>query len=339
MGLTMAEAFVLICFALLLLFAFLQWEVKKENTPDVRAFKSLTYEQRHTVLISAQDGSIEAFVILKKKGIDFATPASVENPKEKWRFIDKDEQLRLLDAAAELPEDVQRDLADMVEADQAVPALEQMAALQELVKAGQSIDALKAQTANQALEGIAGKIDAAEAQYLALVGAIKSELGGLVSSFGGRIDNEGAIILPDEVLFEQGKANITPQLVRFLAQACEPWLVVLKNSGVQISEVKIEGHASSEWRSGSSPRAAYLGNLNLSQRRSQAVLRTCFDLISDPDLLEWARKHMIAVGYSSVRPVMTNGEEDRKASRRVVFSATPNRDVLFDEIESGLDPL
>ncbi|MFT5614723.1 MAG: hypothetical protein ACI8Q6_002006, partial [Granulosicoccus sp.] len=58
----------------------------------------------------------------------------------------------------------------------------------------------------------------------------------IVSSFGGEIDNSGAIILPEAVLFEQGKANISPQLVLFLKQVCGPWLTVLKNSGVPISE-------------------------------------------------------------------------------------------------------
>jgi len=38
MGLTIAEAFILIAFTLLLLFAFWQWEAEKENTPAVQAF-------------------------------------------------------------------------------------------------------------------------------------------------------------------------------------------------------------------------------------------------------------------------------------------------------------
>jgi outer membrane protein OmpA-like peptidoglycan-associated protein len=341
MGLTIAEAFILIAFALLLLFAFWQWEVQKENTPEVQAFKALPLEQREIVLSSVNDGSMQAFVTLKEQGVDFATPASVESPQEKWRFIDKDDQLRLLDAMAALPEDAQRDLADMVEADQATAALEQFAALQELVKAGQSIETLKrtiaaleSQSANQTLQGIAGKIRAAGEQEAALVGAIKSELGELVASVGGKIDGDGAIILPGAALFEQGKANITPQLGRFLAQACGPWLTVLKNSGVAISEVKIEGHASSEWGNSQSLSVIYLENLNLSQLRSQAVLRTCLALIPDPDVLEWARDHLIAVGYSSVRPVMNNGQEDRVASRRVVLSAIPDRNALIDEIGS-----
>lgn len=422
MGLTIAEAFILIAFALLLLFAFWQWEVEKQNTPEVVAFKELTYEHRQTVLVSAQDGSIEAFIHLKEQGVDFATPASVENPKDKWRFVDQDEVLRLIDAAQKLPEDMQRDLADMVEADKAKDMLSEMAILEDLVDAGKSVEELIASSqvselidksgksveellqtaqiieslensgksmddilaasdaidavneaghdlneilktaqileslaasgksveeliataaaledlekAGQSLEGISEKIRDAEAQEAALVGTLRSELGGIVSSMGGHIDDTGAIILPDGVLFQQGSATIRPSLKQFLAQACQPWLSTLKQSGVDISEVKIEGHASSEWRSGSSPRAAYLGNLNLSQLRSQAVLRSCLYYVKDPDLLDWSRKHLIAVGYSSVRPVLANGEEDRAASRRVVFSATPNRQSLLEEIEA-----
>lgn len=422
MGLTIAEAFILIAFALLLLFAFWQWEVEKQNTPEVNAFKELTYEQRQTVLISAQDGSIEAFIHLKEKGVDFATPASVENPKDKWRFVDQDEVLRLIDAVEKLPEDMQRDLADMVEAEKAKDLLSEMAILEDLVESGQSVaeiiqaskameaveesgksveellntaqiiesmeksgktmedivaaaetigevneaghdlsdilqtakilEALAAsgktidelietaaaledlEQAGQTLAGISGKIRDAEAQEAALVGALRSELGSVVAKMGGHIDDTGAIILPDGVLFKQGSATITPSLRKFLAEACHPWLTTLRQSGVDISEVKIEGHASSEWRSGSTLSAAYLGNLDLSQRRSQAVLKSCLKYVDQPELLDWSRKHLIAVGYSSVRPVLKEGVEDKTASRRVVFSATPNRQSLLEEIET-----
>lgn len=360
MGLTMAEAFILISFALLLLFAFWQWEIQKENTPEVQAFKELTNRQRHNILQVSGDGSLEVFLSLKKQGMDFEAPHSIENAREKWRFIDKDELRRLMDAASELPEDIQRNLARLVENEQAHRILSEMGALEELIKSGQTVAELvkssetaaaitetgksleellaTAQTiddlrkAGQTLEGISGKIRYAEAQEAALVGALRSELGRLVSEVGGRIDDTGAIILPDSVLFDQGKSQITPVLAKFLAQACGPWLTVLKNSGVDISEVKIEGHASSEWRSSSTPREAYLGNLDLSQRRSQSVLRTCLAFVPDAEVLEWARRHLIAVGYSSVRPVLRDGLEDRVASRRVVFSATPNRKSLLDEI-------
>lgn len=326
MGLTMAEAFILICFALLLLFAFWQWETEKKNTPAVQAFKELTIDQRQTILKSVRDGSIAVFMSLKESGADFAAPSTIEKPKDKWRFIDKSELLRLTDAASELPEDIQRNLADLVEAGQAEKLLKEMALLEELVRLGQG------------LEGISGKLRQAESQEAALVSALRSELGGVVSGIGGRIDDTGAIVLPDQVLFKQGQAVITPSLAKFMADACEPWLATLRNSGIDIREAKIEGHASSEWRRGSSPREAYLGNLDLSQRRSQAVLRTCLDFVTEPELLIWARAHLIAVGYSSVRPVLgPDGREDEAASRRVVFSVTPNKQSLLEDIQKQAD--
>jgi outer membrane protein OmpA-like peptidoglycan-associated protein len=434
MGLTMAEAFILICFALLLLFAFWQWETDKENTPRVIEFKELPTSEQEALIEAKKDGSLDAFIMLRKQGFDFQSRASLEQPEEKWRFIDKDDIRRLVDAASQLPPDMQRDLADMVEDSESQRILQEMAILEELVRtgskladlleayritervknagveldvllnvastlqsgfsiddivansellqtfeksglapediksvvglldagvssrdllstaeilktlneSGQSIEELLAtieslQTklqAGQTLEGIAKKIRQAEAQEAALVGMLRAELGGIVSAVGGEIDDTGAIILPDSILFEQGKAQITPILGKFLADACDPWLTVLQNSGVKIAEVKIEGHASSEWRSGSDARQAYLGNLDLSQRRSQAVLRVCLDLVRDQQVLDWARQHLIAVGYSSVRPILKDGAENPEASRRVVFSVSPSKDTLIDEIET-----
>lgn len=383
MGLTAAEAFLLIAFALLLLLAFWQWDENKKNTPAVREFRQLSLREQNVFLNASMDGSIEAFIALSEKGVDFAPPASAENPKEKWRFIDQSELLRLMDAAQELPADVQRDLAAMVEAEGAKEILSKMAALEQLIKDGKSLKDLVAseavaetikqtdiplneligaakvlqqldasgrtlqdmidtanaiqelESAGQTLAGISGKIADAELQSVAMVNALREELGSVVAELGGRIDDGGAITLPDELLFDRGKATIKPRLNEFLIQACEPWLATLKGSGVNIAEVKIEGHASSEWSNQSSAREAYLQNLNLSQLRSQSVLRRCLSLVKDPELLAWARTHLIAVGYSSARLVLDEaGQEDRKASRRVVLSATPDTRNLLEEIQT-----
>jgi len=466
MGLTMAEAFILIAFSLLLLFAFWQWERNQEETPEIQAFRNLSYVERQILLAASQDKSIDTFMALRERDVDFKLLASIEQSQDKWRFIDKDELRRLLDTASEFPPDMQRDLADMIESEEIQKILKEMTPLEELVKSGQGIADLidsaeviqaiedagmspqdllarerwrfidkdelrrlldaasefppdmqrdladmveseearkilkemasleelvasgqeiadliasteaaqaiedtgmspqdllatvnilkdlensdrtleelmeaseklsKIQQAGQTLEDISRHISQAEAQQEMMVGALKDELGDIVSEIGGRIDDDGAIILPDTVLFDQGSTRITPVLRNFLEDACEPWVTTLKSSGIDIAEIKIEGHASSEWHRDSSPKQAYLGNLDISQRRSQAVLRVCLDVIEDSDVIDWAREHMIAVGYSSVRPVIKDGQEDRAASRRVVLSATPNREVLIDQIET-----
>lgn len=382
MGLTMAEAFVLIAFALLLLFAFWRFEVDKANTPDVLAFKGLSEDQKTEVLASTNDGSIEAFIALKNQGFDFSKPPTSPDEVDKWRFVDKDELQRLLDGAASLPEDVQRSLANLVEADKATDILQQMDMLEDLIEAGQSLpdvfassalaqslqdsgkdigDLLKTaeilkvlsatgqsvedlvamadtlnelERAGQSLGGIAGKIKAAELQKEILVSTMREELGAIVAGAGGEIDENGAMILPESVLFPQGQSTVSVALRRFLQKACTPWLDVLKRSGVDISEVKIEGHASSEWGKSKSAENVYLKNLNLSQLRSQAVSRTCLEVVKDPELKAWARGHLVAVGYSSSRPILRDNSEDPVASRRVVFSVTPDREALIDQIEN-----
>ncbi|WP_341368976.1 hypothetical protein [Yoonia sp. BS5-3] len=336
MGLTIAEAFILIAFALLLLFAFWQWETDQENTEEVEAFKDLSPTDQQTILAGLRDGSMEAFIGLSQRNVDFSAPASIGTPREQWRFIDRDDQRRLMDALVELPEDVQRDLADLVAAENAIAVLRQLSILEDLVAAGQAVDASNIIAADARLAQVSGRIQTAIAQEEALVGALRADLGGIVDGIGGYIDDRGAIILPDAVLFEQGQARITAQMERFLRDACAPWLTTLRNSGIDIAEVKIEGHASSEWRIGASAMQGYLGNLNLSQQRSQTVLRDCLENVGDADVLAWAQQHLIAVGYSSVRPVFRDGQEDLSASRRVVFSVTPDRDSLITAIESDV---
>lgn len=359
MGLTLAEAFILIAFALLLLFAFWQWAKEKENTEEVRALNELPYEQRISILNAFTEATsmelkdlpeiVPVVDALQKKGIGperlstmadaLSSPGAAGQLKDKWRFIDQDDARRLLDSVSSLPPDVQRDLADLVESENAHVALSKMAILEELVQSGQDIERLREmfgtlQQADRSLTNIVDKIEHAQGQRQALAAALRNELGGIVSDAGGRIDDAGSIILPDNVLFERGQAEITPVLRQFLENACEPWLTALKTSGVEISEVKIEGHASSEWGASSNPQQAFLKNLDLSQRRSQTVLRECLDVVKDTDIHEWSRSHLIAVGYSSVRPVLRNGQEDRAASRRVVFSAAFDSESLIQSIES-----
>jgi len=286
MGLTMAEAFILIAFALLFLFAFWRLEVEKENTRNVVAFKELSPTRQAALIDSASDGSIDLLIDLKKSGVE-VSPASIVagTDKDKWRFIPKQDLQRLMDGASELPEDVQRKLAELVELQNAPEVLQQLGALEALIEAGQDVESIletaaavdRFKGAGQTLDDISGIIRAAQAQEAALV---------------------------------------------------------LRSSGIPVSEVKIEGHASSEWSLGTTPEKAYLSNLDLSQQRSQVVLRECLSAVQNAELREWARGNLIAVGYSSARPVMTNGAEDKAASRRVVFSVTPNQESVIEDIQT-----
>lgn len=160
--------------------------------------------------------------------------------------------------------------------------------------------------------------------------ALQDRLGDLLAGLGVGIDAAGAIVLPEGLTFEQGRHAIRPQMARFLREACGPWLAELRALPFEIGDIRIEGHASEEWRAGVGREQAWLNNLGLSQRRASAVLEECLSHVTDNDLGDWVRTRISAVGYSSSRPVLTaEGDADPVGSRRVRLAAQPDqRDVL-----------
>jgi flagellar motor protein MotB len=174
------------------------------------------------------------------------------------------------------------------------------------------------------------------ARQHALSGATRAAIGELVEGLGGQIDEHGVITFPDDILFAPGSATPTPALRNFLAQACPPWFEAMQRLEFDVREVRIEGHASSDWI-GVSPDVAYFNNLNLSQQRAATVLRLCLENLGSGEAGRWARQRATAVGHSSSRPILdAAGQEDSHRSRRVVFSASATTDDIFTGIGSAI---
>lgn len=339
MGMTMAEAFVLIAFALLLLLGLwkVQGDAERARYEPVAALSPRELEAAARLARSGRLEALDALVAATPPAAREA-PGAAGSPEEAWRLIDDDELVRVIDGLEAMPEDLRRDLADLVE-------IADARGLARLI-------ALSARATGDAPEGdpaapearlavIGTRLDAAQAARRALVADLGATLGATVSGVGGTIEADGSIVLPDTVLFERGSARVSPVMEGFLDRACEPWLRVLQASGAGVAQAQIEGHASSEWRLRTSPDEAYLNNLALSQARSQAVLNACLERVGDRSLRDWAQAHLAAVGYSSARPVLAGGAEDSERSRRVVFSvgfddARLLRDVEGD-VADGLD--
>lgn len=101
---------------------------------------------------------------------------------------------------------------------------------------------------------------------------------------------------------------ITKQMGRRFVQKA----MALVNEGKNIKEIRIEGHADT--------RGDFLNNLSLSSRRAYAVYRCIHDECElTPEEVQFVEQHMIAVGYSTAKPVMENGMENIDKSRRVEF--------------------
>ncbi|QIK38941.1 OmpA family protein [Caldichromatium japonicum] len=136
-----------------------------------------------------------------------------------------------------------------------------------------------------------------------------------------------------EILFDRNSARLKPEFETILRDFLPRYVAQLKPFQGIIREIRIEGHTSSEWNAGVGPLEAYFLNMDLSQQRTQAVLRFAYGLEAVRGEA-WFRERVAAVGMSSSRPVRdAQGREDPVASRRVEFS------VLTDFEARLLEPL
>lgn len=244
--------------------------------------------------------------------------------------------LRLIARAAELSPEARgqanalldRDLSEINEALALKNALGDRNAA-DVAQMADELDALRGYRAH--IEDGLGDKTRARAR---VVRALNEQLGELVTRVGGEIDETGAITLPDTLLFDRGSAAITPHLAQFLDAACAPWVDILYEASNDIGEIRIEGHASSEWRRDTPATEAYFRNLSLSQERSKAVLEACLRRVDGSQAGAWARAHATAAGYSSSQLVRDDdGIEDKDRSRRVVFRASINTGDILTGLE------
>lgn len=136
-----------------------------------------------------------------------------------------------------------------------------------------------------------------------------------------------------DVLFAQGKIELTKQYKDLLAEFFPRYMQVLSGFTDSINEVRIEGHTSSVWNSQSSPTEAYFNNMELSQGRTRSVLAFVYELPQVKNHQDWIKSHFAAVGLSSSRPVMdSENKEIEPRSRRVTFRVITNAEIQMKKI-------
>ena len=196
---------------------------------------------------------------------------------------------------------------------------------------------------SQELTQIRGIAEAYQNNQLAIYEALKKafpddELS--EDKLNAEIDKETLtfIFKSSDSLFDNASANLKEKYPKYI-QAILPY----KDS---ISEIRIEGHTSSEWNV--FPKEiknkdmdikdlyGYFGNMNLSQDRTNSVLNYVLnDLRTEipNEYRKWLRDHTAAVGLSSSKPILDeNGNEDKNKSRRVTFRIITNADSKIQQI-------
>lgn len=124
-----------------------------------------------------------------------------------------------------------------------------------------------------------------------------------------------------DVLFRSGSDSIRIKFTAILDDFFPRYVGILTSTKHinNIDEIRIEGHTSAEGKVGMTDEESYFYNMDLSQSRTSNVLDYVLRETVKDSLIEWTKKHLVAVGYSSSKLIEINKVENREKSRRVEF--------------------
>ncbi|MFS7162693.1 type II Zorya anti-phage system protein ZorB2 [Serratia proteamaculans] len=136
-----------------------------------------------------------------------------------------------------------------------------------------------------------------------------------------------------DVLFGLGSSDLKPKFKEILNNFFPRYLKVLDQYKEHITEVRIEGHTSTDWTGAANQDEAYFNNMELSQGRTRAVLQYVHSLKESSAHQKWVKSKFSAVGYSSSHPILNSaGKEDPNRSRRVTFKVITNAELQIRRI-------
>ena len=102
MGLTVAEAFILLSFVLLLLFAWWQIDTERRSLVSADKIGKMTETQKHEVFSALSDGTFDVAKQLREVGITSLTALSREDAAQFARFIREEDFRQLMNGAIKL---------------------------------------------------------------------------------------------------------------------------------------------------------------------------------------------------------------------------------------------
>lgn len=168
-----------------------------------------------------------------------------------------------------------------------------------------------------------------------LYNALEIEFSKDLPSWDAEIDKQTLEVRfksPD-VLFGLGSSELKPKFKEILNDFFPRYLRVLDQYKQHITEVRIEGHTSTDWTGAANQDVAYFNNMELSQGRTRAVLQYVYSLKESETHQEWVKRKFAAVGYSSSHPILNPaGKEDPNRSRRVTFKVITNAELQIRRI-------
>ena len=155
-----------------------------------------------------------------------------------------------------------------------------------------------------------------------------------IKSFNMEIDKDGTIRFKEpEVFFNKGESELKTEFKDILDSFFPRYIdVIYANYKDKVTEIRIEGHTSSEWEDGVDTKTSYFKNMELSQDRTRNVLEYVMNMESLSKYEDWLIDNITANGMSYSQRIYKNNVEDKEASRRVEFRVITNCEETIDEI-------
>jgi len=141
-----------------------------------------------------------------------------------------------------------------------------------------------------------------------------------------------------DVMFDLGKSSLQPEFKSILADFFPRYTRIITSEKYRndISEVRIEGHTSSDWTNAKNLDEAYINNMRLSQARTRSALGYVLALPNVEHEKDWLKGRLTANGLSSSKLVLNAfNEENSERSRRVEFRLLTDADSRIREILKG----
>ena len=162
-----------------------------------------------------------------------------------------------------------------------------------------------------------------------------NEFEGDMDNWHMEIDKDGTIRFKEpEVFFDMGESELKTQFKDILDSFFPRYInVIYKNYKDKVTEIRIEGHTSSEWEEGVDTKTAYFKNMELSQDRTHNVLIYILSKIKDEKLFNWTKSKLTANGLSSSKLIYNLDQtENKERSRRVEFKIKTNAEKQINKI-------
>ena len=155
-----------------------------------------------------------------------------------------------------------------------------------------------------------------------------------IKNFNMEIDKDGTVRFKEpEVFFNKGESELKTEFKDILDSFFPRYInLIYTKYKDKVTEIRIEGHTSSEWEDGVDKKVSYFKNMELSQDRTRNVLEYVMNMKELNEYEDWLIDNITANGMSYSHRIFKENIEDKDASRRVEFRVITNSEETINNI-------